>query len=86
MVLCVASKAAVGRCLTNLSRVDFTYNYPYGAPMPYRGYYSDNGRTVLNDGNLPTRIKKRPTNCLTTASGDHSLKTLCELPHLRSQW
>ena len=59
MVLCTASKAAAGRCLTNLSQVSFTYTYPYGVPQPYKRYYRDtNPASVLNNGDKPTAITK----------------------------
>ena len=79
IVLCAASKAAAGRCLTNLSQVSFTYNYPYGVPIPYRRYYRDNDRTVLNDGVMPTAIRRDPANSLSLGAGDHVLRTLCAL-------
>lgn len=84
MVLCTASKTAAGRCLTNLSQVSFTYNYPYGVPQPYRRFYRDSSRTVLSDGNLPTLIKRDPANGITLGSGDHVLRTLCELTPQRN--
>ena len=59
VVLCTASKAAAGRCLTNLSQVSFTYTYPYGRPIPYTKYYKDtNPASVLNNGDKPTAITK----------------------------
>ena len=82
MVLCTAYKAAAGRCLTNLSQVSFTYNYPYGVPIPYRRYYKDSGRTVLNDGDLPTRITRSPANCISLGSSASPWAALCELTQL----
>ena len=84
LVLCAASKAAAGRCLTNLSQVSFTYNYPYGVPIPYRRYYKDPSRTVLSDGNLPTRITRDHANCISMGPGN--LITLCDLTQSRPQW